>query len=489
MHFNRLRLSGFKSFVEPTELRIDPGLTGIVGPNGCGKSNLVEALRWVMGETSAKRMRGGEMDDVIFGGTAERPARNLAEVLLELDNASRDAPSAFNDAEELQIARRIERGTGSVYKVNGREVRARDVQLLFADQATGAHSTALVSQDRVGALIAAKPAERRLLLEEAAGITGLHSRRHEAELRLKAAETNLTRLDDVLSALDGQLQNIKRQARQATRYRNISGHIRFHEAAILHQRVEQAHAAVAAAEARLGQAEARVAELTGLAAGAATTQADIAAGLPALRQDEAAAAAELQRLTLARGELDAEENRVASAQADSTRRLEQIASDIGRETVQAGDAEQAMAHLEEERGTLAAAQGDEADKQRAAAEALAAAEADTGERESALQRLTEEVASGEARRADLEPRRSPPRKRCFRSSRPRPPRPPPARRALPRRAPPARRPKPRSASRARPRPRPPRPRRRRRRTAPSWSPRSRRWSSCWRSTRPACGRR
>jgi len=227
VHFNRLRLTGFKSFVDPTELKIEPGLTGVVGPNGCGKSNLVEALRWVMGETSAKKMRGGEMDDVIFGGTAERPARNLAEVMLELDNTDRDAPSAFNDSEELAVARRIERGAGSLYKVNGKEVRARDVQLLFADQATGAHSTALVSQDRVGALSSAKPAERRLLLEEAAGITGLHSRRHEAELRLKAAEANLTRLDDVLTALDSQLQNIKRQARQATRYRNIAGQIRW----------------------------------------------------------------------------------------------------------------------------------------------------------------------------------------------------------------------------------------------------------------------
>ena len=225
MYFSALRLSGFKSFLEPTELEIGPGLTGIVGPNGCGKSNLVEAMRWVMGESSAKRMRGGEMDDVIFGGTADRPSRNLAEVMLELDNSTRDAPPSFNDSEELEVARRIERGAGSQYKVNGKEVRARDVQLLFADQATGAQLTALVSQDRVGALISAKPAERRLLLEEAAGITGLHSRRHEAELRLKAAETNLTRLDDVLTALDTQLQNIKRQARQATRYRNIARQI------------------------------------------------------------------------------------------------------------------------------------------------------------------------------------------------------------------------------------------------------------------------
>src|SRR5256884_8655900 len=203
MQIDRLRLVGFKSFVDATELTVGPGLTGIVGPNGCGKSNLVEALRWVMGETSAKRLRGGEMDDVIFAGSAERPARNLAEVVLTLDNSARDAPFVFNDREEIEVARRIERGGGSVYRVNGGEVRARDGRLLFADAASGAHSGAMVSQGRVGALIEAKPAERRLLLEEAAGTTGLHARRHETELRLKGAEDNLLRLDGVIATIDG----------------------------------------------------------------------------------------------------------------------------------------------------------------------------------------------------------------------------------------------------------------------------------------------
>src|SRR5690348_13239174 len=181
-------------------------MTGIVGPNGCGKSNLVEALRWVMGENSAKKMRGGEMDDVIFGGTTARPGRKVAEVALVLDNTRRDAPGHYNEYDELEIARRIERGSGSGFRVNGREVRARDVQLLFADQASGAHSTALVSQGRIGAIINAKPIERRGLLEEAAGIAGLHSRRHEAELRLKGAETNLTRLDEIIVTLQAQFE-------------------------------------------------------------------------------------------------------------------------------------------------------------------------------------------------------------------------------------------------------------------------------------------
>src|ERR1700757_902264 len=226
MQVERLRLAGFKSFVDSTELPIEPGLTGIVGPNGCGKSNLVEALRWVMGETSARRLRGGEMDDVLFNGTNSRPARNIAEVALTIDNCNRDAPFAFNDREEIEVVRRIERGSGSTYRVNGREVRARDVQLLFADAATGAHSGAMVSQGRVGALIDAKPAERRLLLEEAAGTTGLHARRRETELKLNAAEENLARLDDVVSTIAAQLETLKKQARQARRYRRLAEQIR-----------------------------------------------------------------------------------------------------------------------------------------------------------------------------------------------------------------------------------------------------------------------
>ena len=218
VQFDKLRLSGFKSFVDPTELMIEPGMTGIVGPNGCGKSNLVEALQWVMGETSAKQMRGSEMEDVIFAGAGTRPARNIAEVMLTLDNKTRTAPAMVNDSDQLDIVRRIERGHGSAYSVNGREIRARDVQTLFADAATGSRSTALVSQGRIGALINAKPIDRRTIIDEAAGITGLYARRHEAELRLRAAEQNLARVQDVLVALEEQHKGLKRQARQASRH-------------------------------------------------------------------------------------------------------------------------------------------------------------------------------------------------------------------------------------------------------------------------------
>jgi len=230
LKITRLRLLGFKSFVEPTEILIEPGLTGVVGPNGCGKSNLLEALRWAMGETSYKSMRGSAMEDVIFAGSQHRPARNSAEVTLFIDNAARTAPAEFNDAEDLEVTRRIEREVGSAYRVNGKDARARDIRLLFEDAATGARSPALVRQGRIGEIVNAAPQERRRVLEDAAGIAGLHSRRHEAELRLKATESNLERLGDLIGQLSSQLQALKRQARQAQRYREISGKIRETEA-------------------------------------------------------------------------------------------------------------------------------------------------------------------------------------------------------------------------------------------------------------------
>jgi chromosome segregation protein len=226
MKFTKLRLLGFKSFVEPTEFIIERGLTGVVGPNGCGKSNLVEALRWVMGENSYKNMRASGMDDVIFSGSGNRPAPNTAEVGLYLDNSDRTAPAAFNGEDEIQVSRRIERENGSIYRINGKEARAKDVQLLFADASTGARSPSMVGQGRIGELIQAKPQARRQLLEEAAGISGLHSRRHEAELRLRAAETNLERLDDVTSQLESQIESLKRQSRQANRFKALSADIR-----------------------------------------------------------------------------------------------------------------------------------------------------------------------------------------------------------------------------------------------------------------------
>jgi chromosome segregation protein len=404
VHFNVLRLSGFKSFVEPTELLIQPGLTGIVGPNGCGKSNLVEGLRWVMGETSAKQMRGGEMDDVIFGGTSDRPARNLAEVILTLDNAERTAPSMFNDADEIEVTRHIERGMGSTFRVNGREVRARDVQLLFADASSGSKSTALVSQGRIGAIVQAKPTDRRHLLEEAAGISGLHSRRHEAELRLSAAETNLTRLDDVIRQLDEQLKGLKKQARQATRYRNLSEHIRRAEAILLHWRWKSATAEREDAATRLSEAETLATELTREAAAVSARQAELAAELPALRQGEATAAAALQRLLLARDQLDAEEQRLAEQRAAIEARLGQIAQDAERERALEAESAEMLRRLEEEQARLHADQAGEQDAIAQAAEALAAARGEADRIEQELSELAAKAAQYEAREGALQRR-------------------------------------------------------------------------------------
>src|SRR5215469_14647949 len=317
MQVCRLRLVGFKSFVDATELAIEPGLTGIVGPNGCGKSNLVEALRWAMGESSARRLRGGEMDDVIFAGTTARPARNNAEVALTIDNSSRDAPFAFNDREEIEVVRGIERSGGSTYRVNGREVRARDVQLLFADAASGAHSGAMVSQGRISALIEAKPAERRLLLEDAAGTAGLHARRRETELKLDAAEQNLERLDDVIATITAQFEGLKKQARQAQRYRRLAEHIRRTEALLFRARWLAAAADAEGSSAELRAAERDVAAATERAFSARRALELADAALPPLRGEEAAAAAELQRLNHARAALEQELQRVLAARSET----------------------------------------------------------------------------------------------------------------------------------------------------------------------------
>src|SRR5215213_8016836 len=307
MKLNKLRLVGFKSFVEPTDFQIEHGLTGVVGPNGCGKSNLVEALRWVMGETSHKSLRAAGMEDVIFAGTNTRPARNHAEVMLFLDNADRSAPAQFNEHETLEVARRIEREKGSMYRLNGREVRARDVQLLFADASTGSRSPALVHQGRIGEIIQAKPEQHRRVLEEAAGIFGLHQRRHEAELRLKAAEQNLTRLEDVIGQLAAQMDGLKRQARQAVRYRAVAAQIRKAEATLFHLRWMAAQAEVADAEHAKDVSVRLVAERTGQQAEASRLQVLAQASLPGLREAEAKAAAALHRLVVAREPVEREE--------------------------------------------------------------------------------------------------------------------------------------------------------------------------------------
>ena len=394
MKFERLRLTGFKSFCDSADFKIEPGLTGVVGPNGCGKSNLVEALRWVMGETSFKNMRGSGMEDVIFGGSGRRPSRNNAEVVLLLDNSDRRAPAPFNDAETIEVARRIEREEGSTYRVNGREVRARDVQLLFADASTGARSPALVRQGQIGEIISAKPQARRLILEEAAGISGLHSRRHEAELRLKGAEDNLLRVDDVLKQLDVQIDSLKRQARQSSRYRNLAADIRRHEA-LAHLVAWREHeASFAEARRRLDADLIEVAERTRAQGEAARLQAIAAAGLPALREEEARRGAALHRISLARDALEAEEKRAKEREAELERRIAQFARDLEREQALIADAAAMAERLAAEDATLAEA-ADRSDglaaeareREESAGRKLQSAEAELAEAQAALSDL------------------------------------------------------------------------------------------------------
>ena len=238
MEFKKIQLNGFKSFAEKTNFIIEDGLTGIVGPNGCGKSNIVESLRWCMGETSAKSMRGSGMEDVIFSGTSNKPSKNIAEVTINISNENKDGPIQYKNLENIEIRRKIEKDKGSKFYINGKEVRAKDAQKFFADLSTGAHSPSIISQGRIGALVTAKPTDRRAVLEEAAGIAGLHVRRHEAELRLGAAENNLKRADELRRQQERQLLNLKKQAEEATKYKTISEEIKKIEAGLYYLRLK-----------------------------------------------------------------------------------------------------------------------------------------------------------------------------------------------------------------------------------------------------------
>jgi chromosome segregation protein len=399
--FDRLRILGFKTFVDPTELVIEAGLTGVVGPNGCGKSNLVEALRWVMGETSHKSMRASGMDDVIFSGSAQRPARNHAEVVLRIDNAARQAPAQFNDADSLDISRRIEREEGSVYRVNGREVRARDVQLLFADAASGARSPSMVRQGQISEIIAAKPQARRRVLEDAAGVAGLHARRHDAELKLKAAEDNLARVSDVLQHIDAQIDGLKRQARQAERYRALAADIRKAEAIAALISWRGALADVETASRQLDLDTRAVAEAMA-AQGAAERERAIAHhAIEPLRQKESAASEALQRLVIAREALDGEERRALGRLKELDQRLADLARDQERAEALAGDALAAIERLGREAADLAVP-GDHAAGEAQARSRLDEAEAVVGAAEQRLQELQVQLAEASASRSAAE---------------------------------------------------------------------------------------
>jgi len=387
MEISKLRLSGFKSFVEPATLRIEPGLTGVVGPNGCGKSNLLEAIRWVMGENSPKSMRSGGMDDVIFAGTETRPQRDFAEVVL----SARDG-----EGEELEVTRRIERGSGSAYRVNGRDVRAKDVSLVFADAATGAHSPALVSQGKIAQVISAKPAERRMMLEEAAGIAGLHVRRRDAEGRLRQTEANLARLEDLMAGLDSQIATLRRQAKQAERYKVLTDQIRVAEARLVFARWRDAAAAADAARAQAASADAAVTTAQAAAGTAQQAQHALAAQLAELREELADrrddASAHGHRMAALSSQLEAAEQRIA----DLARQQQRLEEDRGEADRMTRDAAEACRALEAALVAGEAALTDDEARRPALARGLESADHAARAAELALAKATAENAGVEA---------------------------------------------------------------------------------------------
>ena len=415
MHITRLRLTGFKSFVEPTDLLIEPGLTGVVGPNGCGKSNLLEALRWAMGEASHKSMRAAAMDDVIFAGTTTRPARNHASVTLFIDNSARQAPTEFNNADTLEIVRHIEREAGSAYRINGREARARDVKILFEDAATGARSPALVRQGQIAEIVNAKPEQRRRILEDAAGTAGLSSRRHDAELRLRAAEANLLRVADILGALNAQISVVKRQQRAAKRYLEITSEIKSLEAIALYLNWHAAHTDANAQEVNLSQVLTLLAAATEAETRALIAEAVAARRLPELRDAEVAAAAVVQRLRHEADGLEREAARARERQADLASRLTQLDADIARETAHALEAEAAGAGIEAERIRLIAEEETAVGGLSDASKILETARSAEAAANALLQSLTARLAEQRAQRQRLDSQRADEQRRLSRA--------------------------------------------------------------------------
>ncbi len=402
LRFTHLKLAGFKSFADPVDLEIREGVSGIVGPNGCGKSNLVDALRWVMAEGSSRNMRGGEMDDVIFSGTSLRPAREMAEVVLVLDNEARAAPEGYNDSDQIEISRRIERESGSVYRINDREVRARDVAVFFADILGGAHSSALVGQGRIERLISSPPRERRRILEEAAGIMGLQARRHEAELRLQAAESNLTRLDDSLAVSRGRLGQLRKQSRQAARWNKLSHEISRLETAAVVVRLmaaksEQEGAAAKAAEKRSEEEHLNTALVL-----AQTREQKSETGLPAMRDKARQAEAAYARLEQEADTLEKEAQGLAARRSELEAAIRQAGEDKRKSEHFLKDSEASLALLDAEQTRLEAEEAAEKGSAGQAAARLREAQQAAAEAEEAARTAAEAVQTRAMTQASLE---------------------------------------------------------------------------------------
>jgi len=352
MEFKKIQLNGFKSFAEKTDFLIEEGLTGIVGPNGCGKSNIVESLRWCMGETSAKSMRGSGMEDVIFSGTSNKPSKNIAEVLIALDNQDKDGPYQYNNLDHIEIRRKIEKDKGSKFYINNKEVRAKDAQMFFADLSTGAHSPSLISQGRIGALVTAKPVDRKAVLEEAAGIAGLHVRRHEAELRLDAAENNLKRADELKRQQEKQLANLQKQAEEATKYKIISEEIKKIEAGLYYLRLKDIDHEMkleneinSEAEDEVGGFNMQINNIENLIKNETTK-------VSPLREKNIENLSKLQRLNLELKSLDEESDRTKKEIENIKNSLKTIEEDIDREKSIIIDAKSNEKRLREEKNEL-----------------------------------------------------------------------------------------------------------------------------------------
>ncbi len=352
MEFKKIQLNGFKSFAEKTNFLIEDGLTGIVGPNGCGKSNIVESLRWVMGETSAKSMRGSGMEDVIFSGTSNKASKNIAEVSIEVENKDKEGPIQFRELEKIQVRRKIEKDKGSKFYINDKEVRARDAQMFFADLSTGAHSPSMISQGRIGALVTAKPTDRRAILEEAAGISGLHVRRHEAELRLGAAENNLKRADELRRQQEKQLANLQKQAEEATKYKQISDQIKKIEAGLYYLKLLEIDKEIRIENEINTEAEGEVEGFNNKISELENSIKSFTDKVNPLREKNIENLSRIQRLNLELQSLDEENTRIQDEIESIKKSIQTLDDDIAREKGIIIDANSNEKRLKEEKTEL-----------------------------------------------------------------------------------------------------------------------------------------
>ena len=404
MKFKSIRISGFKSFLEPTEIDLNEGLTGIVGPNGCGKSNIVEAIKWVMGENSARQMRGEGMDDVIFSGSNERPARNFAEVTIKLDNTEKKAPANFNQFDEIEISRKIERDKGSTYRVNSKQVRARDVQLIFADTATGARSSGIVSQGRISQIIEYSLEDRRIILEEAANIKGLHNRRHEAELKLNGATDNLSRLLDIENTYNEQLIELEKQGRKAARYRSVGDRLRKAEASLFLSLLNTAEKEFDELETKFEKSKNNVEEAQINLSKNTKSKLEIFNKLPELRKIETEKAAILQSLNISKIRLEEEEATSKFTLNNVLNQITQIETDIKREIEIKDDANKTIANLVLEKDKLQLDTKDFTTKKNDASKKVNELKIKSEDADAKLSSINSEIFSIKSDKSDLENR-------------------------------------------------------------------------------------